>query len=159
MVLALYVFAKPRRNDYCVMDIVDKYTSKMAKDYNYLSYSDKQFVFNKYKNVKSDGGKVIDISPELMDVVNVYIKFQPLLDGKITKKTDVPFLVHYDGREFNKVNSITRILNKIFGKAISSSMIRHIFLSDKYGDVLKDMKQDASDMSHTTAQQADYVKN
>ena len=51
---------------------------------------------------------------------------------KLSKTSNIPFLVYNDGKEFNKINSITRILNKIFDKKIGSSMLRHIFLTDKY---------------------------
>ena len=64
-----------------------------------------------------------------------------------------------DGHPLVQVNSITKILNKIFGKRISSSALRHIFLSDKYKDVTKDMKADAEMMAHSVGQQKDYIKN
>jgi hypothetical protein len=56
------------------------------------------------------------------------------------------------------VNSITRILNKIFGKKVGSSMLRHIFLSDKYGEVKGEMADDAKAMGHSVdEQQNTYV--
>ena len=36
---------------------------------------------------------------------------------------------------------ITKILNKIFNKKISSSMLRNIFLTDKYTDVMSELKK------------------
>jgi len=38
-------------------------------------------------------------------------------------------------------------------------MLRHIYLSSKYGKVQDDMKDDAELMSHSTTQQKDYIKN
>jgi integrase len=68
------------------------------------------------------------------------------------------FLIYQDGKPLDKVNSITRILNKIFDKAIGSSMLRHIFLTDKYGKTLDDQKKDAKDMAHSSSMQKDYIK-
>jgi hypothetical protein len=41
---------------------------------------------------------------------------------------------------------ITRILNKIFGKNIGSSMLRNMYLTNKYGDMVEELKEDTSDM-------------
>jgi hypothetical protein len=46
-------------------------------------------------------------------------------------KTDT-FLCNCEGNPLPHVNSITLILNKIFGKKIGVSMLRNIFLSEKY---------------------------
>jgi hypothetical protein len=74
------------------------------------------------------------------------------------KNSNIPFLVYYNGSLFNKVNCITRILNKTFGKSVGSSMLRHIFLTNKYGDVIEEQKEDAKAMGHSLEQQKDYVK-
>jgi hypothetical protein len=37
-------------------------------------------------------------------------------------------------------------------------MLRHIFLTNKYGDTLKEMEDDASAMGHSVSQQREYVK-
>jgi hypothetical protein len=44
----------------------------------------------------------------------------------------------------------------VFGKNVGSSMLRHIYLSDKYN--IKEMKEDAEKMGHTVEQQRDYMK-
>jgi hypothetical protein len=59
----------------------------------------------------------------------------------------------------DKINSITRILNKVIGKGVGSSMLRHSYLSNKYGDKLKEQADDAKAMSHSLGQQKDYIKN
>jgi hypothetical protein len=46
----------------------------------------------------------------------------------------------------------------VFGKKVGSSMIRHIFLTDKYKDTLEEMKKDSEAMGHSVAQQKDYVR-
>jgi hypothetical protein len=157
--LSLYIYNPPRRNkDYQFMNVVKKYNDSMDDDVNYLSYDDDKFIFNNYKTSKKYGKQIMDIKPEQKECINLYLKFHPKILGKITKNTNTPLLV-IDGHPLVQVNSITKILNKIFGKRISSSALRHIFLSDKYKDVTKDMKADAEMMAHSVGQQKDYIKN
>ena len=160
MVLGLYVFNPPRRNDYMNMKIIKKETSNISIDYNYLDYDNKQFIFNQFKTIKKEGQLKIPISEPLMNVINTYLKFHPLIKGKkLTAASDIPFLVYYDGSALDKVNSITRILNGIFKKNIGSSMLRKIYLTSKYHDVKDEQKEDAKAMSHSVAtQQTNYIK-
>jgi len=37
-------------------------------------------------------------------------------------------------------------------------MLRHIFLSNKYGDIIEEQKKDADAMGHSVEQQKDYIK-
>jgi hypothetical protein len=57
------------------------------------------------------------------------------------------------GEPLVAVNAITRILNKIFGKKVGSSMLRHIFITDKYGGAKTEMEKDAEAMGHSVAEQ------
>jgi hypothetical protein len=52
------------------------------------------------------------------------------------------------------------LINAIFDGKISTSMLRHIFISDKLKDVpaLKELKQMAQDMGHTVSEQLTYIK-
>jgi hypothetical protein len=160
MVLALYVYNEPRRNEYINMMLVKKYTPTMSKEHNYLSYDDKKIYFLKYKTSKQKGEEVFNINDDLMNVINIYLKFHPLLKNKkINNKMAIPFLVNYDGDSLPSPNGITRILNKIFGKNISSSMLRHIYLSSLYGDTLKKMKETAKKMGHSVQTQKEYIKD
>jgi integrase len=128
-------------------------------DTNYMDVDKKQFIFNAYKTARKEGQLREEIPSELQAIISIYLKLHPLLKGKkIVKGTNVPFLVYYDGKPLSQVNAITRILNKIFGKKVGSSMLRHIYLSSKYGNVLQDMKEDATAMSHSVDTQKDYIK-
>jgi integrase len=158
MILALYVYKAPRRNEYQKMNIVKSDTG-LPIDTNYLDMDKKTFTFNTYKTARKEGQIREEIPPELQRVIQTYLKFHPLLKGKkVIKGTNVPFLVYYDGKPLSQVNAITRILNKIFGKKVGSSMLRHIYLSSKYGNVLQEMKEDATAMSHSVDTQKDYIK-
>ena len=159
VVLSLYTCLPPRRNEYQNMMIVKSATENSPTDKNYYDLDNKRFIFNKYKTMKKEGQKMVDIPEQLQSVLAIYIKHHPLIKGKITKKFHpVCFLVYQDGTPLDKVNSITRVLNKIFGKNVGSSMLRHIYLSNKYGDTLEEMKEDSGQMGHSISQQKDYIK-
>jgi integrase len=74
------------------------------------------------------------------------------------KNYPIKLLVGADGTPLTAVNVITRLLNRVFGKKIGSSMLRHIYLSDKYKDTIDEMKTDAAAMGHSVGQQRAYVK-
>jgi len=158
MVLALYTYLPPRRNEYQSVQLV-KTAEGLPKDANYLDMDRRQFVLYKFKTSKKEGAATIAIPDELFAIILHYLKFHPLVRGKkIPKGVTVPFLVYYDGKPLDKTNSITRLLNKVFKKKVSSSMLRHVYLSNKYGDTLNDMKKDSEAMSHSLSQQKDYIK-
>jgi L-rhamnose isomerase len=50
-------------------------------------------------------------------------------------------------------------LNKLFGKNVSTSMLRHIWTSDKYKDMpsLKELTANAEAMGHSVAQHLEYI--
>ena len=153
VVLSLYTKIQPRRNqDYLNMLVVKKWSEDMSADHNYLDLTGNQFVFNKYKTAKKYGVQKIAIPSDLLDILVPYLKHNPL--WKESKgKAAVPFLVSPGGVPITALNGITRILNKIFGKKIGSSMLRHIFLSDKYSALKDDMAEDAAAMGHSVAEQ------
>jgi hypothetical protein len=37
-------------------------------------------------------------------------------------------------------------------------MLRHVYLSSKYGDTMKEMEEVADEMGHSTAVQKEYIK-
>ena len=156
VVLSLYVLLPPRRTQDWLKMMITFNSNIDDTTNNYFDVEKKQFIFNVFKTAKKDGQLIVDIPDELMTVLNLYIKYHPLYNPK--NKSNIPFLVFCGGRPFDKVNTITRFLNKIFDKKISASMLRHIYLSSKYGKVLEEQEKDAVLMSHTTTTQKDYIK-
>jgi len=158
VVLSLYTKIQPRRNqDYLNMLVVKKWSEDMSADHNYLDLASNQFIFNKYKTAKKYGVQKISIPEDLLKILVSYLKHHPLWK-ECKGKNAVPFLVSPGGTPITALNGITRILNKIFGKKIGSSMLRHIFLSDKYSALKEDMAEDAAAMGHSVAeQQGTYV--
>jgi len=161
LILSLYVLIEPRRNkDYQLM-VLTKNPKKADIDptFNYLDVVNKKFIFNNYKTSKKYGPKEIEIPDELFDVITKYFKHHPMLQKtKVSATNKIPFLVSYNGTPLDKVNSITRVLNKTFGKSIGSSMLRHIFLTGKFGPVLEEQKKIAGNMAHSVSQQKEYIK-
>lgn len=154
-ILSLYVLIPPRRNkDYLLMKITNNDTSNV--NYNYLDLKKKQFIFNVFKTSKKDGQLIINIPEDLFTIIKLYIKYHPL--KHLLKKENISLLVKYDGEPYKLENSITRILNKIFNKKIGASMLRHIYLSSKYKNIIKEQELDSKNMSHNLLTQKDYIK-
>ena len=142
MILSLYTLIQPRRNkDYSLMRI----SSNMDDtNFNYLVIDKKnnmKFILNNYKTEKKYHSVEIDIPDDLKQVILLYLKYHPLKLELKNKEFNIPFLVE-DGKELKTSTEITKILNKIFDKKISSSMLRNIFLTSKYGDLVNELKQD-----------------
>jgi len=154
LVLSLYVDIPPRRNaDFLEMSVY-KATAKdkvddLPKDKNYLILSKgvpTQFVFNVYKTSKTHGTQHQNIPSALAEIITYFLK-------RVGNKAK-----EYKFLPIEKVNAITRLLNGVFGKNVGSSMLRHIFLSDRYGGVLEEQKGIAEQMAHTPSTQQTYIK-
>jgi len=160
VVLSLYTLQAPRRNlDYLYMVIVKKYNEDMDKKFNYLDLDNMEFHFNNYKTQKTYKTQSIPVSPELQKVIQIYLSYHPLKSEIKKKNTLVPFLVSYQGIPFEPTNTITRILNKIFGKKIGASMLRNIYLTSKYSNNMENLNEDATNMgTSTNVIQNQYVK-
>lgn len=145
MILALYVLQPPRRNDWYYMEIGKGEDIKK----NYLDLKDKKYIFNNYKTAKSSGRETINIPDEIMPCLKYYINLMGLKEGD--------YLLYPDDTTRTNSNRMTKSLNSIFGKKVGASMLRHIYLSHKYGKVMKDQQDDAEFMAHSVSMQKDYV--
>ena len=161
LVASLYLLHPPRRNSYANMKIIGNndfiHLSNEEKDKgNYLvvvSRNNKFFSFGDYKTRKKYGVQKIKVDKALNSVLNLWLHFNDtenlLLDSRGNRMT---------------TNGLTKFLYKVFeptGKKISSTMIRHIILSDKYGDEsgYKEKLDTATKMGHSVEeQQKTYVK-
>jgi hypothetical protein len=166
-VLMLYTANEPRRNqDYLDMVIIRSkkypYDEKLSKDKNYLLLKPNlrnlegkyYFVFNKFKTAKSFGKQVFAVPTDIeVFFEKVYYPNYPAKKGK-----ENALLVDTNGNALHFVNSITRILNKVFDKKIGASMLRHIYLTHKYGETYKEREIVSKKMSHTIGTQHKYIK-
>lgn len=139
------IYIPPRRSkdyvDFKIRDI-DK-----EKD-NYIDK--KAMVFNSYKTAKTYQRQEIPIPPELLKILNKWIKINP---------TDY-LLFDSNGKKLSNVK-LTQRLNKMFGKKASVNQLRHTYLSDKYQDTIKlnkDMSNDMKAMGSSRAQESIYIK-
>ena len=134
MVLSLYTLTNPRRNaDYSKMLVIQKVTPELSTEYNYLDLQKKVFIFNQYTTKKTYSKQIEQIPVNLFNVLKIYLKFKPI---------DCPYLLcNFDSTPLKHVNSITLILNKIFGKKVGASLLRSVFLSDKYNGLQKQLDE------------------
>lgn len=154
LVLSLYYLNAPRRNkDYSVLKVVNNYNDKLDNQYNYIDLNKKEFIFNNYKTSKKYNQQRVDVPLELMNIILEYIK-----DFKI-KNNDFLIKDLKKDEPININNGMTVLLNKIFKKKVGSSMLRKIYLTSKYGDQVKELKEDVKNMgtSVITAQN-NYIK-
>jgi hypothetical protein len=155
IILSLYTLNSPRRNkDFQVMLYLNapKDLGENFKDFNYMDKDN--FLYYNYKTKNSYNLQEIPISPVLLDLLKLYLKLHPL------KKSKNPYLlVHYNGQPLDKVNDITRILNKIFNKKIGVSMLRNIYLTDKFKEPMNELKATANAMGTSSATiENNYIK-
>ena len=159
LLLGLYALHKPRRNkDYqdmlvfkkkpvsfhyaidCKGNLVDFLS---PTKHNILDLKGNQFIFTNYKTMKKFSNQEITIHKDLRDIIDLYLKHHPTFKKS---KQPVQLLVNYQGEPYTNVNDITRLLYKIFDKKIGSTMLRHIFLTSKYKNVLDEMEKDTEAM-------------
>jgi len=146
VVLSLYTLQPPRRLlDYQLMKVGDG----VDTEFNYLHKG--VMAFNNYKTKGKYLTQTQSVPKELTEILKVYLKYKP--------KENIFLLNHHDGTEFKNSNEITRRLNKIFGKKISVSMLRNIYLTEKFSPAIQEMKKTASAMGTSVDQiQNTYAK-
>lgn len=156
-VLSLYTDIPPRRNQDYQYCYVIKSGKLPEEKLNYVDVKGKKIIFRKYKTAKKYNEQSIDYADneEFNQALTLYLKYHPLNKGRVKQ---FALLVNADGTPLSSVNAITRLLNKVFKKKVGSSMLRHIYLSNKYGEDLKEKQEDAEAMGHSISQQKDYIK-
>ncbi len=163
MVGSLYVLDDkhpPLRNDFTPMKIISykqytDLTDEEKGENNYLviqSRNKKFFSLGEYKTSQTYGVKRIDLTSKLNSVINIYQKYN-----------DGDYLIYNAKNQPMSPNGLTKYLNKIFepsGKNnISSTMLRHIYISEKFGGpTLKEKKEVAEKMGHSVSTQEIYKK-
>jgi len=150
VLLSMYVLTPPRRSlDYAQFKI----RNPDLENDNYMITKGKKkeatLIFNAYKNSKRLGKQEIKVSNALRNIINKWI----------LKNPHEYLLVNNNGNKIEQPK-INLILNNIFGRNIGSSMLRHIFLTQKYGDVnLMDIKATTEAMGNSEIERTlKYVK-
>jgi hypothetical protein len=149
VILAFYTLIPPRR----IQDYIDFKIKDINKEKdNYWDKEKHELVFNSYKTAKNYGQQRVDAPKELEDIFERWI---PIAE----EFSDYILFNGYGEKMAQPV--LTKTINNIFGKKISASMLRHIYISDvvlKDQPKLSDLKQVASDMGQSVAQQQLYKK-
>lgn len=159
LTLSLYVHQKPRRNkDYQICLIVQSLPDEMDKQFNYISLADSKFYFNNYKTARTYKTQIVDCSPEMLDVIRKWVKVHPLRQ-EFKLKQPIHLLVNHEGGAFTRTNAVTRLLNSVFNGNVGSSLLRNIFLTDKYAQRSLELSKDAQEMGTSVhVIQNQYVK-
>ena len=154
LLLSLFYLQAPRRNrDYQLLKIANKYQDGLSNEFNYLDVKRKKFIFNNYKTKTKYNKQETDINDELFNIIMSYIKSFKLKDGD--------YLLNdlKTNEAYKNSNAITLLLNRIFKKNIGVSMLRKMYLTNKYGDNAKQLKADATNMGTSTGViQTNYIK-
>jgi len=161
-VLGLYCEQAPRRNlDYLLMYIVKSFSPDFDKQYNYYSLDDCTFHYFNFKTQHTYKLQEIKANDNIVSNIKKYILNHPLRKQikKIKNNVLIPLLVHSNGEIFEGKDSITRILNRIFNKNIGVSLLRAIFLTDKFKESNKE-KEELTKQMGTSVNTADnnYIK-
>jgi integrase len=147
IILALFKLISPRRSK----DYVDFKIRNVDKDED--NYMDKgKFIFNSYKTAKTYGKQEVPIPKELATIINKWIKVNPtdylLFDVNMNPLTSV---------------KLNQRFNRIFGgMKVSVNMMRHSYLTEKFGDTIAKEKQvnnTMADMGSSAGMLKTYVKN
>ena len=114
-----------------------------------LDYSEMKIRNYDVKTVKTYGQQVLDVPKELYNVLKKWIKINTN-----------DYMIYSSNNNKLSCPQITRILNKVFGKNISTSMLRHIYLTNVYKDVpqINKMENLANNMAHSVSTAMEYIK-
>ena len=150
----------PTRNDLATIRVISQpqYTKiqkqKLTENYLVTDRDKYYFVINRWKTKKTDDERRrIDVPPDIKKVLKLLISKQAG-DYLFTNRNGTPL----------KRNGLTKYLQSIFKKfhperSVSTSMLRHMYLTSKYGKVKEEMGKDAELLAHSAATQKDYIKD
>lgn len=145
LALTTGVFIPPRRStDWTEMNLRNADPSN-----NYIEKNIMHFVT--YKTAKAYGEQIVEMPNKLKLLM---IKWKRLNGSDF-------LLVNKNGTTRMHTSRLAMELNQIFGKQVSTSMLRHIYLTEKLGHIprLNELDKLAGDMGHTVMQQLEYIKH
>ena len=137
----------PLRNDLASMKIITKRAfnkipaeEKSKNNYLLMGKNQLSFVLNNYKTAGKYGEKILPLPKPVERKMRSYMKLMDL-----PRTNDILF-------DFNS-NSMTQLLirtsEKYIKKRIGTTMLRKIYLSDKFSDTKKEKEKDANIMGHS----------
>lgn len=140
------IYNEPRRSK----DWEMRFRNYDPETENYCDIKKKLFVYNDFKTKSSKGRQEFAIPDSLLKILKKWIKILP---------SDQDYLLFDTTNKPLTPSQITHRLNNIFGKNISTSMLRHIYLTKKFGNVnLQDIVDTANKMGNSLQTALEYVK-
>lgn len=148
----------PRRLEYGNMRVIkkaayEKLSAKEKEDNNYLviqGRNKKIFHLGNYKTSNTYGSLQIPVGKPLNKVLNVWLRFH-----------DGTYLLSNGSNNPLTGSQMTKLLYQVFqpiGKQISASMLRHIYLSEKFPAQNIEKAETAMLMSHSVEEANNYSK-
>lgn len=134
----------PVRND--LADIIITSKKSEDKDHNYLwcmSNNSCTLVINKHKTANHRGPITIKINPRISQLINALIKKDPNRKYLFHDNNDQP----YTSASFYA--KLSTLFNRRFGIKISSTLLRKIIDSGKFGKISKEEKEMAEVQGHS----------
>jgi hypothetical protein len=130
------IYFPPRRSEWTMIKLKDV----NPETDNFVDLKRGRFVLNQYKTAKLYGREEIPFGKPFGLLLAKYLK---LIDGQT-------YLFENKGTQYT-TSYITFKLNRIFGKNVSTSMLRHIWTAAKYPDIpnLGEMRNNARAMGHS----------
>ncbi len=118
---------------------------------NYLVIKDDSMYlsFSQYKTRKHYGTQVVQIGEDLEEILRLYIKYNNQFGRKTDNNTYV--FSNESGAPYTTSNMARYIITMFndTNKHITTNLIRHIYLSEKYDPNLKERLDDAYKMGHS----------
>jgi hypothetical protein len=143
VILSCYTLIPPRRlQDFCLMKVAG-YNKEKDNFYDKGS-----FHFRTYKTAKFLGLQIEKVPKPLEALLKKWIA--------LTKNENLFF--DYYSKPLTS-SGLSKIFNSIFGKNISVNMLRHIYITEKSGPLMKELAETAKAMGHSAGQAELYVKN
>jgi integrase len=147
VILSCYVLIPPRR----IADFINfKIKDIDKKNDNWFDEKTDELVFSQYKTSKNYGTQRVECPASLKKVFDRWFP--------IASKYSEYMLFNSYGNHLTQPQ-LTKMLNAIFGKNISASMLRHIYVSDvtlKNMPKLSELEKVASAMGHSVEEQMMY---
>lgn len=152
LILSFYYLIPPRRSlDYQLMKYVKKFSPEFSKEFNY--YDGDNFYFNAYKTRGKYDLQEIKVPDILKEIIDFHLKSNDIKDDDFILRD------FKNGTELKRKNEMTLILNRIFKDKISVSMLRRSFLTNKYGNITNNLKDDTLKMGTSVeVSQNNYIK-
>jgi len=139
VLMSCFVLIPPRRS----LDYTEFRIRNADDTVNYMMMEKRkpQFVFNVYKTARKYNKQTVAIPPALYKIVQAWGKHN----------THDWLLMNVGQTNKLTPTALTKLFNDFFQKKISTSMLRHIYLSDVYKDVpaMKEMKERAAAMGQS----------